>query len=338
MKLERKTLALPDFKMLGEDGPGEFEGFGSVYGNKDSQGDICEPGCFRNAIPDFLKSGFIADGHDWQNDIAMPLEAVEDRHGLRIRAQFHSDPVAQQRRVRVMERIAAGKSVQLSVGYSIRPGGAEQKADGRHLTDLRLFEVSVVAAAANDQCLVTSAKAYSAGLAGLDAEPPEGSYEELAEDLAEAYAAANGLPEERVQVVATFPGHAVLCVCPDYSGDMGPMGETEYWDVPYSGTDEPLTLGTPTAVDPQLSYVPSDDAGLGKALWLPLLALKAGARHGKPTRQRYAAMMTHATALVDHIGSLQAESAPKEPPSKADGTRLYGEYLAWEARRLGVAV
>lgn len=337
MKLERKTLGLVDAK-FDSDGPGSFTGYASLWGIKDSQGDIVVKGAYSKTLGQFIERGFIAWGHDWNEPVATIREAHEDGKGLFLDAEFHSDPASQTARTRTLERVERGKFMGLSIGYSVAEGGSERTKEARLLTDLTLYETSLVTVPALAPAGVTGAKAYNAGLAGLDAEPPEGSYEELAEDLAEAYAAANGLPEERVQVVATFPGHAVVCVCPDYSGDMGPMGETEYWDVPYSGTDEPLTLGTATAVDPQLSYVPSDDAGLGKALWLPLRALKAGARHGKPTRERYAAMMTHATALVDHIGSLQRESdPPKDAPSKA-GNILYGEYLASLSRRLGVAV
>lgn len=334
---EYKTLGLSD-ATFADDGPGSFTGYASLWGIKDSQGDIVVKGAYTRTLNQFVERGFIAWGHNWDEPVATIREAREDAKGLFLDAEFHSDPASQTARTRTLERVERGKFMGLSIGYAVAEGGSERTKDARLLTDLTLYETSLVTVPALAPAGVTSAKAYYGGMAGgMDAEPPEGSYEELAEDLAEAYAAANGLPEERVQVVATFPGHAVLCVCPDYSGGMGPMGGTEYWDVPYTvgGDDDALVLGTPTAVDPQLSYVPSDEPA-DKGLWLPLRALKVGARHGKPTRERYAAMMQHATALVDHIGSLQRESDPP-PPSKA-GAVLYGEYLASLARRSGVAV
>lgn len=334
--IERKTFDLVG-SALSDEGAGSFAGFASCFGVKDSQGDIVVKGAYQNTLARFIERGFISWNHDWGNPVATIKSAREDERGLYVEADFHSDPASQQARIRTQERLARGKFMGLSIGYAVDPGGAEQTKDARLLHSLTLYETGLVTVPSCAPAGVTAAKAYP--MAGLDAEPPEGSYEELAEDLAEAYAAANGLPEDRVQTVATFPGHAVLCVLPDYS-DMGACDCT-YWDVPYTvgADDDALTLGTPQPVDPQLTYVPSDDA---KGLVLPLcalqVALKAGARHGKPTRERYAVMMTHATALVDHIGSLQRESAPPDPPSKAQGRRILVEHLAWEARRLGVAV
>lgn len=336
--IERKTLDLVGGSVT-DDGHGTLTGHGAAFGNVDRQRDMILPGAFKDTLSAFERDGFLAWNHAWDQPIATIQQAHEDSHGLALTAEFHSTPDAQRARTIAQERLARGKSMALSIGYGINPGGAEHTKDARLLKSLHLYEVSLVAVPANDQALVTAAKAYP--LAGMDAEPPEGSYEELAEDLAEAYAAAYGLDEQRVQTVATFTGHAVLCVLPDYSNPMGGADACAYWDVPYTvgADDDALTLGTPQPVDPQMTYVPSDDA---KGLVLPLCALQAackrGARHNKPTRERYAAMMTHATALVDHIGSLQQESAPPDPPSKAEGRQQLVEYLAWEARRLGVAV
>jgi HK97 family phage prohead protease len=338
--IERKTFDLVG-STLSADGSGSFAGFASCFGVKDSQGDIVVKGAYRDTLDQFVARGFISWNHDWGNPVATIKTAREEDQGLYVEADFHSDPASQQARIRTQERVERGKFMGLSIGYAVNPGGAEPTKDARYLRSLTLYETGLVTVPSCAPAGVTAAKAAKyGGLAGMDAEPPEGSYEELTEDLAEAYAAANGLDPDRVQTVATFAGHAVLCVLPDYSALDGPAACT-YWDVPYTvgADDDALTLGAPQPVDPQLTYVPSDDA---KGLVLPLCALQAvfkrGAPHSKPTRERYAAMMTHATALVDHIGSLQRESAPADPPSKAGGRRQLVEYLAWEARRLGVAV
>jgi phage head maturation protease len=65
--------------------------------------------------------------------------------GLWIQTEYHSTEAAQSARTIAQERMARGKSVALSIGYGIEPGGAEFSDDGtRHLLKLKLFEVSQV--------------------------------------------------------------------------------------------------------------------------------------------------------------------------------------------------
>jgi len=66
-----------------------------------------------------MREGFIAYGHDWMNPVAMPTSATEDGVGLAIGGQFHGTPRAQEARQITTERLAAGKSVGLSIGYEV---------------------------------------------------------------------------------------------------------------------------------------------------------------------------------------------------------------------------
>lgn len=161
---ERKSVPLVDFKVAGV-GAGSFSGYGSVFGNIDSAGDIVAPGAFRNTLPRFLKAGFIAQAHDWTVAIAVPKVAREDSRGLYIEADFHSTALAQDVRTIAAERVAAGKSVGLSIGYEVVD--AERNSNGvRVLKELRLFEVSIVTVPANSAATVTTVK-------GLDLSPTQ---------------------------------------------------------------------------------------------------------------------------------------------------------------------
>lgn len=131
-------------------GPGGFEGYASVFGLVDDGGDAVQPGAFKDAIADFLHHGFIADGHNWDSvsagAIGTIIDAKEDDHGLWIKTEYHSTPAAQAARTIAQERIDRGKSVGLSIGYSIDgKGGVDFDSNGtRLLRKLKLFEVSQV--------------------------------------------------------------------------------------------------------------------------------------------------------------------------------------------------
>jgi HK97 family phage prohead protease len=143
--LYKHRKAFVDFKFL-EDATGGFEGYASVFGELDSGGDIVERGAFADTLPDFLRDGFISLGHDWDGlPIGTIRDAHEDSRGLFISTEYHSTSDAQEARRIAQERIARGKSVALSIGYGIKPGGMNDGPDGaRHLTNLKLFEVAQV--------------------------------------------------------------------------------------------------------------------------------------------------------------------------------------------------
>lgn len=139
---------------------GKISGYAAVFGNRDDGGDIIEPGFFADVLDDFLREGFIAWNHQWDNPIATPEEAREDGLvGLYSVAEFHSTPTAQEKRVIAQERLARGKQVGLSIGYEIAPGGATIEKDGRHLRKAsRLFEWSLVTVPMNRLAEATDVK------------------------------------------------------------------------------------------------------------------------------------------------------------------------------------
>lgn len=154
--VEHKTFVLDKAAFADN---GDLTGYGAIFHNLDDGGDIIEPGFFADVIPDFLREGFLAWNHDWGTPCAIPTHAVEDAKGLAISAAFHSDPESQRYRTIAAERLAAGKSVGLSIGYEIAPGGATLEKDGRHLRKAsRLFEVSLVMVPMNRLAEATDVK------------------------------------------------------------------------------------------------------------------------------------------------------------------------------------
>jgi HK97 family phage prohead protease len=153
-----KTFPLQDVA-VDVTGNGTLSGYGAVFGNRDDGGDIIEPGFFDDVLPDFLHEGMLAWNHDWGSPVAMPKAATEDAVGLAMVAEFHSTAAAQEKRTIAAERLAAGLTMGLSIGYEIAPGGAVLKQDGRHLLKAsRLFEVSLVMVPMNREAGVTDVK------------------------------------------------------------------------------------------------------------------------------------------------------------------------------------
>lgn len=160
--VETKRLLVPSMAQAKLDGDGRtLTGYGSVFGNVDLDKDVIDHGAFTEGLEEFVRDGFLGWMHDWGYDgppVGFFAEAAEDEHGLYLAARFHSTGNAEQVRTWVAERLAAGKSVGLSIGFRIL--GWERDAAGiRHITKAKLYEVSVVTVPANPKAQVTGLKA-----------------------------------------------------------------------------------------------------------------------------------------------------------------------------------
>lgn len=154
--IERKTFVLSKASI---DASGNLSGYGAIFGNRDDGGDIIEPGFFDDVLGDFLKEGFISWSHDWSIPCAMPTLAQVDPVGMKLGAKFHSDAESQRYRTIAAERLEAGLTMGLSIGYEIAPGGAKRGPDGRHLLKAsRLFEVALVLVPMNREAGATDVK------------------------------------------------------------------------------------------------------------------------------------------------------------------------------------
>src|SRR5579862_8463417 len=100
-----------------------FTGVANVLGVMDRGGDVIAPGAFVDAIPAFLRAGFIGLSHDWDSlPIAMPDSAEERGDGLWVSWTFHSTRAAQAARSVVRERLERGLQVGLSIGFRAEAG------------------------------------------------------------------------------------------------------------------------------------------------------------------------------------------------------------------------
>jgi len=152
---------------------GEFAGYGAVFGNVDTHGDVIEPGAFANSIKEWTERKSMPIMKMMHGTVANPFGGSdlpigkwkamrEDDRGLYMegklsgmntdRGKFHYS---------LMEDDALNG---LSIGYKSRKSA---RGDGlkvkRRLQDLKLFEVSLVPEGSNADAIVTQFKSWTDG-------------------------------------------------------------------------------------------------------------------------------------------------------------------------------
>jgi hypothetical protein len=110
-------------------------GFPSVMGNMDLYGDVIFPGAFKECLSRFLAAGFISQDHRWETTALVGFPTLAEERGARLYSEFafHSDEASQVARAKAQERIAAGKEMGLSIGFSMKPGTWIYFEDGPEL-------------------------------------------------------------------------------------------------------------------------------------------------------------------------------------------------------------
>jgi len=137
---------------------GEFAGYGSVFDNVDDDLDVIAPGAFKNTLQTWSKKGKLPPML-WQHDRREPIgyysKMEEDQKGLYVEGRLlvESDPMAQ----RAHAHLRAGTVSGLSVGFRISDSHVDERGV-RKITDLQLYEVSLVTFPANESAQVESVK------------------------------------------------------------------------------------------------------------------------------------------------------------------------------------
>ena len=148
MTIEQKSLSL-EVKATGEEG--QIEGYGAVFGNRDSYGDIMVKGAFAETLkgrkPKML----------WQHNMLDPIgswdEYYEDERGLYMKGRI---AIKSTKGRDAYELVKAGAIDGLSIGYVTKD--YEMEAGARLLKKVDLFETSLVTIQANAAAMVTSVK------------------------------------------------------------------------------------------------------------------------------------------------------------------------------------
>lgn len=148
------------FELESADDSGEFSGYAAVFGNIDDGGDVIESGAFSKTIrEDFSRIKILSQHNDCDLPIGKPLELREDEKGLYIRGKI-SDT---QRGRDIRTLLKDGVLNELSIGYDATTWSVDDNGI-RHLKEIKLWEVSIVTWAMNDQATIDEVKSLAESL------------------------------------------------------------------------------------------------------------------------------------------------------------------------------
>ena len=134
---ERKYAAA----LASVDADGRFCGYASLFGRMDLSGDIVMPGAFSRTLGLRGAGGVrMLLEHDPRAPIGVWLTLDEDRRGLWVEGRIVGTPGA----ARAGALMAAGELDGLSIGFRTVGADEDRSARVRRLTEIDLWEVSVV--------------------------------------------------------------------------------------------------------------------------------------------------------------------------------------------------
>lgn len=167
MAREVRSFAL-QIKATSDDGT--VEGYGSVFGVRDNYDDVIAKGAFVASLKQHLADSTMP-AMLWQHDAEKPIgvwtEMVEDEKGLRIKGQL---AMATVKGAEAHALLKMGAINGLSIGFMAKQWAYDRETDVRTLTEIDLWEVSLVTFPANEKARITNVKSADELAAPKDAE------------------------------------------------------------------------------------------------------------------------------------------------------------------------
>ena len=151
MEILYKSTHLGELKDADEKS-GIVKGYGSVFGNIDSDGDIINKGAYTKTITENGSRVKYLYQHDMDKPLGKMTNLYEDEKGLMFEAQIPKTRLGKD----VMELMKSGVITENSVG--ILPIQKEMVDGHRHINEVKLYEISAVTLAANDQAMIMDVK------------------------------------------------------------------------------------------------------------------------------------------------------------------------------------
>lgn len=148
---------------------GMFSGYGAIFGNIDSHGDIIEKGAFKNSLREWegkgklpkmlLQHGGFFGPVDDMLPVGKWLSMEENSKGLKVEGQLFA--LETDRGALIYEGLKSGELDGLSIGYRAKKHrmGTKPKDPTRWLEEVDLKEVSIVTWGSNDRALISQVKA-----------------------------------------------------------------------------------------------------------------------------------------------------------------------------------
>ena len=183
--MDRIECGLMEIKLAGTDtgvDAMKFEGYGAVFNNVDSYGDVIDPGAFANFLSD-VKGGrqpwpaMLSQHGGWQvtatdmTPIGVWTDFAEDGHGLKVSGQLADTPRG--REMYALLKMSPRPAIDgLSIGYIAKESIPRSQPEDpkRRLKRIDLVEVSLVTRPANGKARITGVKALEEIVTLADAE------------------------------------------------------------------------------------------------------------------------------------------------------------------------
>lgn len=167
MQIERRDFGLTEVKLAGGS-DGTFTGYGAIFGNTDSYGDVIQRGAFQQTIGEWQAKGkwpkmlLQHGGMGVTSDDMMPVgqwrHMEENARGLKVEGRLFA--LNTERGQYIYEGLKAGELDSLSIGFQVRESihGTKPHEPIRTLTNIDLWEVSIVTFPANDKAKISDVK------------------------------------------------------------------------------------------------------------------------------------------------------------------------------------
>ncbi|ARM68425.1 putative prohead protease [Corynebacterium phage IME1320_01] len=160
---------IAEVKALGDGEKAEFEAYASVFGNRDSYGDVVQKGAFAGSLKAWDEKGApipLLWGHNMADpdfNIGMVTSAEEDEHGLKVVCELDTDSP---KGAQVHRLLKQGRVREMSFAFAATSSeyGELDGKSVRFLKEVDLFEVSVVPLGANPETEVLAVKSPTVNL------------------------------------------------------------------------------------------------------------------------------------------------------------------------------
>lgn len=137
---------------------GSIEGYGSVFGVRDNYDDVIAAGAFAASLAAHKAAGTMP-AMLWQHDSHKPIgiweSMAEDASGLRIKGRLALDTVLGKEAHALLKMGALNG---LSIGFVSKQWAYDRDTGVRTLTEVDLWEVSLVTFPANEKARITNVK------------------------------------------------------------------------------------------------------------------------------------------------------------------------------------
>lgn len=164
---ETRAFALT-VKAAGDDG--SIEGYGSAFGVRDNYDDVIAAGAFAESLKAHKAEGTMP-AMLWQHDSDEPIgvwtSMTEDEKGLKVVGKLALDTV---RGKEAHALLKMGALNGLSIGFVSKQWAYDRESEVRTLTEIELWEVSLVTFPANQKARITNVKSADEIKAPKDAE------------------------------------------------------------------------------------------------------------------------------------------------------------------------